>query len=185
MGADTLNFEPFLDRCSPEGRRFQRLLDFVLRDLSEDPSLVHHSIARRQLDDLVLNGILSLPGSHHDLVGRSISRESVASAVVRRAEKFMEANIDRRIGISDVAADCDCSRTKLFQAFQRERDWTPLQFLVRRRMQRARRRLLAPCKGMTVTSIALESGYVNLSRFAAEYRKAYGETPSATLHGRG
>ncbi len=38
---------------------------------------------------------------------------------------------------------------------------------------------------MTVTSIALESGYVNLSRFAAEYRKAYGETPSATLNGRG
>ncbi len=85
MGSDTPNFEPFLNRCSPEGRRFQRLLDFVLRDLSEDPSLVHHSIARRQLDDLVLNGILSLPGSHHDLVGRSISRESVASAVVRRA----------------------------------------------------------------------------------------------------
>ncbi len=182
MNADSPNFEPVLNRCSPEGRRFQRLLDFVMLELIEDPSLVGHPIACRQLDDLILEGILSLPGSHHGLVGRSSSRESVASAVVRRAEKFMEANIDRPISISDVAAECYCSRTKLFQAFKRERDWTPLQFLVRRRMERARRRLLAPCEGMTVTSIALESGYVNISRFAGEYRKVYGATPSATLH---
>ncbi len=185
MNTGSPNFDPVLNRRSPEGRRLQRLLDFVMRELSEDPSLVHHPISRRQLDDLILDGILSLPGSHYGLVGRSISRESVASAVVRRAEKFMEANIDRPISISDVAAECYCSRTKLFQAFKRERDWTPLQFLVRRRMERARRRLLAPCEGMTVTSIALESGYVNLSRFAGEYRKVYGETPSATLHGGG
>ncbi len=185
LNANAPNFQPFLSRRSPEGGRLQRLLDFVMRELTEDPSLVRHPIARRQLDDLILDCILSLPGSHHDLVDRSISRESVASAIVRRAEKFMEAHMDRPIGISDVAAECDCSRTKLFQAFKRERDWTPLQFLVRRRMERARRRLLAPCEGMTVTSIALESGYVNLSRFAGEYRKVYGETPSATLHGGG
>ena len=185
MSADSPNFEPALNRRSPEGRRLQRLLDFVMRELSEDPSLVRHPIVRRQLDDLILSGILLLPGSHYGPAGRSISRESVASAVVRRAEKFMEANIDRRLGITDVAAACNCSRTKLFQAFKRERDWTPLQFLVRRRMERARRRLLAPCAGMTVTSIALESGYVNLGQFAAEYRKVYGETPSATLHGGG
>ena len=185
MGGDSPNFEPFVNRCSAEGRRLQRVIDFVLRELSEDPTLVRHPIARRQLDDLILDCMLSLPGSHHDRVGPSVSRESVASAVVRCAEKFMEANMDHAVSISDVAAECHCSRTKLFQAFKRERDWTPLQFLVRRRLERARRRLLAPCDGMTVTSVALESGYVNISRFAEEYRKVYGETPSVTLYGGG
>ncbi len=185
MGADPPNFEPFVHRRSAEGRRLQRVLDFVLRELSEDPTLVRHPIARRQLDDLILDCMLSLPGSHHDRVGPSVSRESVASAVVRRAERFMEANMDHAVSISDVAAECHCSRTKLFQAFKRERDWTPLQFLVRRRLERARRRLLAPCDGMTVTSVALESGYVNISRFAEEYRRVYGEPPSVTLYGGG
>ncbi len=113
------------------------------------------------------------------LAGRPGS--SVGAAVVRRAEEFMEAHVDCPIGMSEVAAACDCSRTKLFLAFKRERSWTPLQFLVRKRMERARRRLLARTQIVTVTRVALDCGYASLSRFTEEYRKLYGETPSMTL----
>ena len=109
------------------------------------------------------------------------SNLTVGSAIVRRAEEFMDANIERPISMSDVAAACGCSRTKLFQSFRKEREWTPLQFLVRRRMDYARRRLLAPSQGTTVTMVCYDCGYSNLSQFAQEYRKLYGETPSATL----
>ncbi len=174
-----LEFDSALNRESPEGRRLQRLIDFALEELSLNPSAVDNPIIRRQLDDLVLGGILSLPGKHHRLIDRSNS--SVGAAVVRRAEEFMEANVDRPISMSDVAAACGCSRTKLFLAFQQEREWTPLQFLVRRRMEWARRALLTPTQRITVTAVALDCGYANVSRFAQEYRKLFGETPSMTL----
>ncbi len=174
-----LEFESGLDLETPEGRRLRRLITFALEELSENPSALENPIVRRQLDDLVLDGLLSLPGAHHRLIDRSDS--SVGGTVARRAEEFMEAHVGQPIGMSDVAAACDCSRTKLFLAFKRERAWTPLQFLVRRRMEWARRALLAPTDVTTVTKVALDCGYPSVSRFAQEYRKLYGETPSTTL----
>ncbi len=175
-----LEFELGLNLRSDAGQRLQRILDFVVQELDADPSAAHHPIVRRQLDDLLLSGMLSLPGTHHRMLDRS--NHAIASAVVRRAEEFMESNIGRPIGMSEVAAECECSRTKLFQAFKRERPWTPLQFLVRRRMERARRRLLAPSDGTTVSMVSLECGYANFSRFAQEYRKLFAESPSTTLN---
>lgn len=175
-----LDFELVLNRESPEGRRFERLINFIVWELSAEPSAVDSPIFRRQFDDLVLGGLLSLPGQHHRLIDGANS--SAAPGVVRRAEEFMEANVDRPIGMSDVASECGCSRTKLFQAFKGGREWTPLQFLVRRRMERARRRLVAPSEGMNITAVALDCGYANFSRFAQEYRKYYGELPSKTLN---
>lgn len=175
-----IEFESGLNLESSEGERFQRLVTFALEELSANPSALDNPIMRRQLDELILSGILSFPGAHHRLIDRSNS--SVGAAVVRRAEEFMEANVDQPIGMSDVAAACDCSRTKLFLAFQRERAWTPLQFLVRRRMERARRRLLAPTPNITVTMVSLDCGYASVSRFAQEYRRLFGEMPSMTLN---
>ncbi len=177
-----LEFALGFNRGSPEGRRFQRSLGFAVGELCLNPSAVNNPIVRRQLDDLLMGGILSLPGTHHRALDRSMG--SVGSAVVRRAEEFMEAHLADPIGMSDVAAECECSRTKLFDAFKRERDWTPLQFLVRGRMQRARQLLLRPTPDLTVTRVALDCGYPSLSRFAQEYRKLYGETPSVTLNRR-
>ena len=175
-----LDFEPGLNLERPEGRRLQRLIHFTLGELSANPPALDNPILRRQLDDFVLSGILSLPGNHHRLLDPSNS--SAGIAVVRRAEEFMEAHVDHPITLSDVAAGCDCSRTKLFLAFKRERAWTPLQFLVRRRMERARRLLLAPTPGTTVTRVSLDCGYTSLSRFAQEYRRLFGETPSMSLN---
>ncbi len=175
-----LDFESDLDRESLEGRRFQRLFDLALEEFRVNPSAIEHPIIRRQLNDAVLGGILSLPGKHHRfLMDRSSS--SAGAAIVRRAEEFMEAHVDCPIGMSEVAAACGCSRTKLFLAFKKERSSTPLQFLVRQRMERARRLLLAPTEGLTVTRVATDCGYASLSRFTQEYRKLYGETPSMTL----
>ncbi len=181
-GADCpgLDFEPSLSRRTPEGRRFHRVVSFVANELKVDPTAVNHPIVRRQLDDVLLGAILSLPGAHQQSIEQA--KGVASSGVVRRAEEFMEANLGRPIGMSDVAAECACSRTKLFQAFKKERQWTPLQFLVRRRMERARRRLLAPADGVTVSAVSLDCGYPNFSRFAQQYRKLYGETPSMTLN---
>ncbi len=178
---DRFDFASDLKRESPEGKRFQRLVDFVLGELRENPSAAEHPVIHRQLSDAVLSGILALAGKQHDGALMDRPSRSASAAIVCRAEEFMEAHVDSPIGMSEVAAACDCSRTKLFLAFKLERSWTPLQFLIRKRMERARQLLLAPVQGVTVTTVALDSGYASLSRFSQEYRKLYGETPSMTL----
>jgi AraC-like DNA-binding protein len=59
---------------------------------------------------------------------------------------------------------------------------TPLGWVRRMRLARARLELLHADPQATVTDIALASGFSELGRFAAEYRKNFGELPSTTMH---
>src|SRR6185312_13595831 len=58
---------------------------------------------------------------------------------------------------------------------------TPLGWVRRARLARARQQLLNAGPRDTVTDIALASGFNQLSRFAGVYRKNFGEHPSTTI----
>src|SRR4030088_121356 len=58
---------------------------------------------------------------------------------------------------------------------------TPLGWVRRMRLARARLELLNARPRATVTGIALSSGVSELGRFAGQYREAFGELPSMTM----
>src|SRR2546423_11101434 len=58
---------------------------------------------------------------------------------------------------------------------------TPLGWVRRMRLARARQELLRASPQATVTSIALSSGFSELGRFSAQYRRTFGELPSTTM----
>lgn len=58
---------------------------------------------------------------------------------------------------------------------------TPLGWVRRMRLARARQEFIRRGPNATVTTVALSGGFSQLGRFAAEYRKAFGELPSATI----
>nr|WP_281497521.1 helix-turn-helix transcriptional regulator [Ornithinimicrobium sp. F0845] len=70
-------------------------------------------------------------------------------------------------------------------AFRRELDTTPMAHLRRVRLDRVHAELVRGDSqaGATVTAIATRWGFPNNSRFAAQYRQAFGMLPSQTLHG--
>ena len=69
--------------------------------------------------------------------------------------------------------------------FQRHLGTTPMAYLRRVRLDRARQELRAASPAhATVTQIANRWGFSSPSRFTAHYRAAYGELPRDTLrHG--
>jgi transcriptional regulator GlxA family with amidase domain len=56
-----------------------------------------------------------------------------------------------------------------------------MEFLTEQRLQNVRERLLKPHPEASVTSTALDYGFINLGRFSQVYRKRFGEYPSDTL----
>jgi AraC-like DNA-binding protein len=52
------------------------------------------------------------------------------------------------------------------------------------RLHRVRSALQTAEPETTVTAIAVEFGFWHFGRFAAAYRKLFGESPSATLYGK-
>lgn len=105
-----------------------------------------------------------------------------AEQIVRRAEeRYFEAE-GGPVSLADLCAGAGVSQSALYRAFHSVCDVSPLAYFHKRRLGNARRNLIhsAPGRG-AVKNAALSAGLTELGRFSVEYRKLFGESPSATL----
>lgn len=102
-------------------------------------------------------------------------------SVVQRVEEFIEANWDRPIEVTELAAVANVSVRAIFREFARAGKGSPAQFAKTMRLRRAAAMLKRPEAETTVTGVALRCGFHNLGRFSADYFRAFGELPSETL----
>jgi AraC-like DNA-binding protein len=110
-------------------------------------------------------------------------RHDAHPRTVRRAVSFIEASAGRDITVGDIAAAAHVTSRALQLAFRRHLDTTPMAYLRSVRLDQARHDLdrASLGEGATVTAIAYQWGFSSPSRFAEQYRAAYGELPSTTL----
>lgn len=102
---------------------------------------------------------------------------------MRAAVRHIEEHYMQPLTATALAESAHVSERTLFDGFQREFGLTPMAYVRRFRLERAREALIAagPDAGRTVADISLSHGFGHLGRFAASYRERYGETPSETL----
>jgi transcriptional regulator GlxA family with amidase domain len=104
-------------------------------------------------------------------------------ALVERAEKLALADLDEPLHISALCRALAVSERTLRKVFHKTYGVPPCRHLRMLRLSQARRALLSADGTLaTVTEIATSFGFVELGRFSVEYRKAFGESPSQTLH---
>jgi transcriptional regulator GlxA family with amidase domain len=87
--------------------------------------------------------------------------------------------------MADICRAVGVGPRTLLRAFRAECHDTPSHYLHELRL-RAARQMLASADPLTtsVTEVATHCGFAELGRFAAVYRSAFGEYPSATLRRR-
>ena len=100
---------------------------------------------------------------------------------LKKALGLLEADPARPWTVREIASACRTGPRTLQRQFRHFVGQTPLEFLRRLRLDRARQALLRASGLASVTDIAAQCGFNHVGRFAAQYRKRYGETPSATL----
>jgi transcriptional regulator GlxA family with amidase domain len=102
--------------------------------------------------------------------------------IVGRFEATARAHLDQFVGIAELCRIAGVERRTLLRAFRAIHATTPSRHLHALRLNLARQALLAPEGGRkTVTEVAMRVGFRELGRFAADYRAAFGESPSETL----
>jgi AraC-like DNA-binding protein len=108
-----------------------------------------------------------------------------ATPTLRRAIAFIEARAGDDIGLIDIARAASVTPRAVQISFRRYLDTTPMTYLRRVRLDRAREQLRAADPGpeFTVTAVAARWGFASPSRFTVHYRALYGELPSHTLRG--
>jgi len=104
------------------------------------------------------------------------------SQIVRRCEKYT-LNLDgRRPYLSELCATAKVSERTLQYAFHDIMGMSPLTYLHRLRLHRARDELREAQSGSTnVTDVALNWGFWHFGEFSRAYRNCFDELPSKTL----
>lgn len=101
--------------------------------------------------------------------------------VFRRAQRIMrDMTPGEQTTIADVCSSVDCSISTLERAFREQVGVGPKAYLLRLRFN-AVNRALRESDGAGVTDIANLYGFWHMGKFAADYRKLFGELPSQTM----
>jgi AraC-like DNA-binding protein len=107
------------------------------------------------------------------------SRLKHQKIIIVRFLAIAEDNLDCRLKIEELSRQIGVPSRSLRYACERHLGLSPLQYLLRRRMEVARRVLQQG--NCTVSDVARQFEFRDMGRFAILYRKLYGEPPSITL----
>jgi AraC-like DNA-binding protein len=102
--------------------------------------------------------------------------------LIGRFEEFLAARHYEPVYLAEICTAIGASERTLRTCCQEHLGMGPIHYLWLRRMHLARRALLgADSAAKSVTEIATTFGFWELGRFSVEYRRLFGELPSATL----
>lgn len=94
---------------------------------------------------------------------------------------YMRRALAHPISVAELARFCEVPERTLQRHFVAFLGRPPLAHFRRLRFAAVRTALLASGDGTSITKIATNFGFAHLGSFAAEYRRLFGEKPSATL----
>jgi transcriptional regulator GlxA family with amidase domain len=99
----------------------------------------------------------------------------------RRAAELLAHRLQDSWSVERLASAVGLSCRTLHRVVRRELGVSPMMLLRRVRLAQARADLEAPGRNTSVTNVAYDCGFSHLGRFAREYSRRFGESPSETL----
>lgn len=99
---------------------------------------------------------------------------------VKHALAYLRANVGEKVTLPDLATACSVPERTLLKQFKQFLGTSPLAHFQRIRLTTARTELLRSDDTNSISEIASRCGFTHLGRFAADYRRTFGEKPSAT-----
>ena len=173
---DFLNFWPVRDKEFVKitgtwfNGTFERIIDAMLSELQSMD--IAYSVRINALCFEFLSYLAMYAEKHGE------SRDaSFPHSHVMRSKRYMEAHYTQNITLTDIAADSYVSTYYLSHVFKVYTGYSPIQYLISLRMNKAQD-LLAHSE-MSVTEISQEVGYEDLQHFSNAFKKYAGMSPRA------
>jgi AraC-like DNA-binding protein len=151
----------------------------LVRSLSTQSVADQHPLVREQLCSAITTGFVlaALPDADAE-------HPPPRPRIVKRVLDEMHDDPGRPWTASDMAEVAGVSIRRLQEGFRDYVGVSPRECLTDIRLARVREDLQRGADGFTVADVAMRWGLMHTGRFAAAYRRTYGESPSETLRGR-
>jgi AraC family ethanolamine operon transcriptional activator len=99
---------------------------------------------------------------------------------VNRARSYIDGHLTEPIRLSDLCEQAHTQSRSLEYGFREVVGMSPVAYIRALRLNLARQLLKSSHGEHTVTQVALDCGFWHLSQFAVDYKRHFGESPSAT-----
>ena len=169
---------------------------------SVNPDRVELLMASKTVDLLLCQLAIALKSSlEEDGVGSRLYADSLATAMsahllrhyatrnhrfaeyedglskqkLKQAFDYIQAHLAENLSLSEIAAQLGMSQYYFCHLFKRSTGMSPHQYLIRQRVELAKRLLKQSKRSITV--VALECGFANQSHFAKSFRQGTGMNP--------
>ena len=110
------------------------------------------------------------------ITGQNRPREAAQGAeVVRKVKEYIRSNLKNDITMEQIAGVTHLNPDYTTRIFRSKTGMTVRGYLIKKRMERAK--TLLQTTGLSVSEIAMESGYDNFSYFIRVFRQYFGVTP--------
>lgn len=176
--------DPFLDQVldsggyQPEEQRY--FIDIPIKKvLNELLSDDHDQATKRHYLELKLKEMLLLLHAQKQLTDRETEMPHDVYDKVVSAKAYLLTNLNQPPTIKQLARIIALNELKLKQAFKRVHGTTIHAFVIRKRMENARKMLV---ENRSVNDMSSKLGYHSVSHFIETFKKYYGETPKQALN---
>jgi len=175
-----LEFEPSMDLTTGYGRSLAQYVRLAVTDFERAGVIPWDAITTSSFEQFMMcKLLLSHPNNYTPLL--RVRERSLTPRDLRRAIDYIEANLAAPISIADIAEASRIAGRTLFQYFRDFRGTSPMRYMRDARFEKVRDALTRAQPGESVSQVAMRWGFSHFGRFAVEYRKRFGESPSETL----
>jgi AraC-like DNA-binding protein len=164
----------------------RRALPFVRTPVSDDARLIAalapalddldrplEALARDQIVAEVAAALAALDPS-----GGAAPPAAAATRALAAARAFLDANFERTVRSEELEAVTGIDRFALTRQFHAGLGTSPYRYLVMRRLDRARRLMLAR---VPLAAVAADCGFADQSHMTRQFKRAYGVSPGRWL----
>lgn len=159
---------------------WQQVLQFLAQMQQTSADTLQHPLIVRQLEELVINTLLSQQANNYSDQLSGDSR-CLAPRHVKRVEEYIQEHAAEALTPSQLAEVGGVSVRTLYAGFQEFRQIGPIEYLRNIRLHKVREALQEPDQQQSVTDTAMAWGFSHMGRFSKAYQQLFGEKPSDTL----
>ncbi|WP_310776771.1 helix-turn-helix transcriptional regulator [Mycobacterium sp. Z3061] len=175
-----IRFASCRPRSMSVARTWTQALDYVIASLSYAETAQQPLVVNAAGNLLGAALLECFPSNMND--GQDLLRNPAVPPTLKGAISFIHRHAGDGIGVNDVADALRMTSRAVQYLFRQHLDTTPTEYLRRVRLHRAHQELINSDRSTTtVSEVAHRWSFAHTGRFAALYRKTYGQSPHATL----
>lgn len=165
---------------TPQARSWWRAVEYYLNEMSNDGSIVGLPGVGADWElSLIRTFLMTQDSNYSDEIAKKIS--IALPERIARPKRYMEENFFEKICLDAVRRMSGVTPAKFSAEFKDFVGTTPIDYLKKIRLDKARQELLKSYPRRTIASVALDVGFNHIGRFSLEYKKFFGESPKETV----